>query len=479
MIVLVAAVLAVVVSYGMLRTYLHSDKFRKFLSAEASEAAGVVGEFAPFRWDGLAVDTESFEASGEGLVTQVRARGLHTEVGMGGLRRGVWEIRGSSVRQLEVSLDAARVTDQEVKAEVERQVDKKSKRPAWLPSEAEVQGIEIRDLSINANLKQGLVTAAGMHVTAQQAGAKDSYRAEIAGGKLRVPFSKIPELRLDQALVRYQDGRVFLTSAKLGAWDTGRIEGSGELDVKSRQFTAEGEATGLKCEDVLGENWAKRLTGDVHLNFTADNSAGFPAAKGMFEISNGVLTALPVLDALAVYADTRRFRNLALSEARTDWQWRRGEVSLTNLVLASEGLVRIEGNIVIRGQEIDGTFRLGLAPGTLATIPGAETDVFVPGERGLLWAPLRVTGTLDNPEEDLTGRMITAAGIRMLENFPESSEKVLEIAESLLGGSSSKTMDEGIKILEDRSETVREVTGILEGILGARKRKEPEPETEQ
>ena len=34
-----------------------------------------------------------------------------------------------------------------------------------------------------------------------------------------------------------------------------------------------------------------------------------------------------------------------------------------------------------------GRFRLGLAPGTLSTIPGAETDVFLPGERGLLWTP--------------------------------------------------------------------------------------------
>src|SRR5215217_8096547 len=85
------------VGYAMLRRYLHSDSFRKFLSAEASDVAGVSGEFAPFHWDGLAVNTSSFEAKGGGVITGLRADELHTEVGFGGVRRGVWEIRGSSL----------------------------------------------------------------------------------------------------------------------------------------------------------------------------------------------------------------------------------------------------------------------------------------------------------------------------------------------------------------------------------------------
>ena len=50
--------------YAAVRSYLHSDGFRKFLSAEASDLVGVSGEFGSFHWDGLAVDTDSFEATG-------------------------------------------------------------------------------------------------------------------------------------------------------------------------------------------------------------------------------------------------------------------------------------------------------------------------------------------------------------------------------------------------------------------------------
>ncbi|MGL5016724.1 MAG: hypothetical protein ACRDBP_01205, partial [Luteolibacter sp.] len=66
---LVLGVVGLGVGYGLIRNYLHSDAFRKFLSAEASDLAGVNGEFGLFRWEGLAVETDSFEATSDGPVT--------------------------------------------------------------------------------------------------------------------------------------------------------------------------------------------------------------------------------------------------------------------------------------------------------------------------------------------------------------------------------------------------------------------------
>lgn len=478
---LVVGVIALGVTYTMLRSYLHSDSFRKFLSAEASDMAGVKGEFALFRWEGLAVETDSFEATGDGVITSVRADGLHTEVGLGGVRRGVWEIRGSNVRRLEVSVDATKPLEEKAKFDSPRSVSKKSKRPTWFPSDAELEGMDVREVAVKAILEQGLAVASGMSVHAEQSGAKDSYRGEIEGGTIRLPFPLVPELRLDRARLRYQDKEIFLTDATVGAWANGRIQSSGEWDMNTRKFSVMGDATGIKCEDVLSTDWAKRLTGDVVSSFSIDNRLGFPQASGKLTIENGTLTALPMLDALAAYADTRRFRVLTLNDARTDWRWKNGEISLSNLVLASEGLARLEGGIVIRGRKIDGMFRLGLAPGTLSTIPGAETDVFLPGERGLLWTPLHITGSLDDPKEDLTDRLIAAAGQRMFDQIPETGEKVIKFTQSVLGESpdqAQKMMKKGVKILGNHSDTVREVSGILGGLLGSDPQPEPKKEDE-
>jgi hypothetical protein len=476
---LVLAVFGLGAGYGLLRRYLHSDAFRMFLSAEAGKAAGVTGEFAPFNWKGLAVDTESFEARGAGPVTGLRADGLHTEIGLGGLRRGVWEILGSNVRRLEVSMDTVKQPEETPPPRTGPGAAPKAKPAGWFPKQAELQGIDVRELVVKAVLAEGRVTASGMSVHAEPAGAKGAYRAEIEGGAVRLPFAMIPELRLDRARLRYQDGRIFLTEATVAAWDRARVAGTGEWDMNSKQFFIEGDVTGAKCENVLNADWAKRLTGDVTSTFALNNRPGFPQASGKLTIQNGVLTALPMLDALAAYADTRRFRVLTLNEAHTDWNWKSGELVLTNLVLASEGLVRIEGGMTLRGREMDGVFRLGLAPGTLATIPGAETDVFAPGERGLMWTTLRITGTLDDPKEDLTNRLIAAAGLRMFEQLPESGEQALKFTRSLLGEPSTKTIEKGGKIIEETRKTVRDISGILDGLLGGKPEapaKEDEPQ---
>jgi len=471
---LITGVVALAGGYALVRNYLHSDAFRKFLSIEASKAAQVTGEFSPFRWEGLAISTESFEATGTGPITAIRAAGLHTEVGLGGVRRGVWEIQGSSLRRLDVSLDTTKRPSQDEPPTPTSNSSSKEKSPTWFPSKAELQSIDITEVTVHALLDQGPVRANGMKVHAEQAGVKDAYRAEIKGGTIHVPLGIVPDLRLDRVQLRYQNQQVFLTEAALEAWKNGRISATGEWDIGSRRFSAEGKVSDIKCDEVLNDDWSKRLTGDVVSDFIFDNHTGTPQTRGKLILQNGVVTALPVLDALAAYADTRRFRILTLDEAHTEWRWKKGEIALTDLVLSSDSLVRLEGTLTIRGQQLDGVFRLGLAPGTLASIPGAETDVFAPGERGLLWSTLRITGTLDDPKEDLSERLIAAAGIRMFDQIPETGEKVMKFTQSILGDSSSKTIEKGVKILEEGSKTVREVSGILDGILGGGREKEEE-----
>lgn len=457
------AILGLGVSYALLRNYLHSESFRHFLSAEASKSTGVVGEFSPFHWDGLAVRTDSFTGQGAGPITAVRLDGVQTEVGLGGVRRGVWEISGASIRRLEVTLDAARNAPP---AAAPTTRPEESFLTAWFPQNVEISDAEIGELALNAQFAEGNFRTSGISAKAEPAGSPDSYRLSLRGGLIQTPFPLLPELRLDHARLRFHDTQLYLSDSQVSVWKNGQVHATGECDLAARTFSLEGEATGIQCEEVLNADWSKRLTGNATSQFTLTNLSGATLAKGNLQLQNATLTALPMLDALAAYADTRRFRLLNLTEARTDWQWQNGETSITNLVLASEGLIRLEGEIVIRGQEIDGHFRLGLAPGTLATIPGAETDVFTPGPRNLLWAPLHLTGTLENPKEDLTDRLITAAGMRMLEQLPETGEKVLKFTHSVVQETSTQAAEQGVKLIDQGSDAVREVGGILNNILG-------------
>jgi len=279
----------------------------------------------------------------------------------------------------------------------------------------------------------------------------------------------LPELRLEKARFRYEDGRIFLNHLSADAWSDAHLELAGEADLNTRLYSLNGGISNVKCEEAFDETWSRRASGIMESSLSLDNTSGKPVASGHAELHRGVLTALPVLDTLAAYADTRRFRTINLSEASTDWRWERGLLSFRNIRLGSEALLQLDGSLDIRDGNLDGRFLLGIAPGVLSSIPGAETDVFLPGERGLLWTPLHITGTLDNPEEDLTDRLIDAAGMRMFEIVPQTGEKVLRFSRAVLEehvpDAMDKALDKSGEIIRDGGEIIRGAQGVLDDIL--------------
>ena len=205
-----------------------------------------------------------------------------------------------------------------------------------------------------------------------------SYKGEISGGFLDLPWDFLPRFQINRVAGAFRDGSAFVTQADVSAWTEGPINAFGEWNSRCL-YPFQGDVGGIKCDELLSENWARRLTGDVASSFTVDNARGKMVMGGDLIIRNGTMTALPMLDALAAYADTRRFRILQLSDARATWRYSPGEIIFTDFVMDSDGLIRLEGSFTIRGEEVDGRFRLGIVPGTLSNIPGAETNVFRPG----------------------------------------------------------------------------------------------------
>lgn len=458
--------LALTLGYAGLRAYLHSEGFRKFLSAEVSKAAKVVGSFEPFRWDGLAVETERFEATGEGMIASVGADQIATEVGFGALGKGAWELKQTRVTRVELGLDFTKKDEPSPTAPLEVAKTVKKKQAGWLPSQVELESVAIGELSIRAITTDGEVAARGMKVRLEPLSTKGAYEGEITGGTIDPAKAWLPEIRLEKVRGSFRDGSAFITSADLKAWENGRIDAFGEWDSKTGTYAFEGDLDGVKCDEVLNENWARRLTGDVSSTFSVNNISGKMVMTGDLTVRNATLTALPMLDALAAYADTRRFRIIQLSEARTKWRYSEGGYTFTDFVMASEGLIRLEGNFSIKGKAIDGLFRLGLVPGTLSSIPGAETDVFLAGERGLLWATIRITGTLDDPKEDLTERLIMAAGLRMFDVIPETGEKAFKFTKSVFGETPDKVIDTGLKVIDEGEKVIEGAEDVIKGILG-------------
>ncbi len=453
---LVVAVVVMTGGYFALRAWLHSEDFRRMLSEQAGEGLDAHAEFGAFHWDGTAVETESFAADGAGVVERIEAEGLGMDIGLGRVRQGIVEIRDAKIRRVGVRfrLDgAAQSTPDPGAAEGAVEAPQAPASPAWydrfLPKEVVLGGIELGESTVVLGLADGDLAFSGTRWDIEPGSGRGAYRALGSGGVVRFPWEKLPPLEMGESRLRYRDGVVFLTDSDFGVYRRGHLNLTGEASVEGGPVAFDGRLRGVTGGDVLPEDWKRRLEGDIEADFSLRAGDRDLLVDGTLRLLNGRLTGLPVLDKLGAYSGIERFRRLNLSELRTDFRWEGGALEFSDFVLASEGLVRMEGRLRVGADEsLDGRFRLGMVPGTLSRIPGAETKVFQPGERGLLWAPLRIGGTLDDPEEDLSGRLIEAAGWRMFEILPETGERVLKFTRQAVG-------DEVIGILGQPDEVIR------------------------
>ena len=471
--------------YMWLRSWLHGESFRRMLSASADKALRVESEFGPFRWSGTRMDTPSFTAAGDGLVKSIDAEGLRVEVGLGGWWKDVWQVDDARANRIEIAIDttAADRTRHTPPPAVPAPFPKGKKWYDFLiPREVELRQVEISSSSLSVLTRSGSIGIAGTSWRLTPDGAKGSYKAEGSDGVVKLPWTWAPAMELGRARLRYQGDTVFLTDADFRVYETGRLDLAGEMSVKGDGYAFTGNLMDIACAEILPENWKQRLSGKVDADFSEEDGNAGPAVAGHLELTDGILTALPLLDALSAYADTTRVRRVSLQEGRTDFEWEDGALVLRDLVIGSEGLVHLEGGLRMdRDERLDGRFRLGLVPGILSRIPGAESVVFMPGDKGLLWTDLHITGTLDEPEEDLTARLVEAAGLRMFEVLPESGQRVLKFTREVIGDDlqahlkkSADLIGEGRDTLREAEDVVREVGGIFDVLRGKERPREEE-----
>lgn len=489
-ILVVCVILAGFGVYSWLKSYLHSDDFRVFISDAVGDALGADAQFELFEWQGMNARTSGFVSENGDVVRRIKADGVRARLGLGGVRRGVWEVSDVRVSQLELHIDTTSpggvpAGDSATASAADAPASSDSGfLEGLLPDRAELNSIEVTSAGIRLKTAGGSLDAQDTAIRIDAASGDGAYDVRLSGGRIDTTWFGSP-LDLISAKGKWKNGRIFLTDAEADVYKRGRLTLNGELD--GDDFGFYGTLNGVRAEELVPENWQQRLLGDVAVKFKVLSGQKNTMVRGKVKLDRGVLTALPVLDTIAAYADTRRFRRLILSEATFKF-WKEGDrLQLHDIVLASEGLVRVVGNLTVTNGNLDGQFRVGIVPGTLSHIPGAETKVFLRGEKGLLWAPLHITGTLDAPKEDLTDRMIAAAGERLFELVPETGKTALKYAHDSAVELPTKAADAAGKILEgDPLGAVDEgadiigkgVGGVLDLIPGGTPKKEKKDDEE-
>lgn len=430
-VVLVLALIGVFVAKTAVNRYLRSEKFRSFLAQKVGRSLHAESELAPLHFDTASIYTDRFAARGgtKAAFSELRVEGVRAELSWRRFFEKVWQVDAVEIQRVQVQLDGPRIPSAEPVIEAPREPrPEKSSGSGWLPNRVEVAAANIREL--NLLWKDG-----GLRGTAWQIQPGDGgWKLDGAGGK--ITHSALPPLDVQRLALRYREPSLFVESAEFRQGANGSVVATGEVNLEQR-LDLHASIKNVALTPWLAGDWRMRLRGDAsgEIDIRAPIPLrGAPEVRGSLTVANGIIEALPVLDEIAAFTRTQQFRRIALSRASGDFVQMGSRLTVTNLVLESDRLIRIEGGFVVENGQIDGSFQVGVTPTSLQWLPGSQARVFTEARGAYVWAPMRLTGPVEKPTEDLSQRLTSAAAGAVIDTAVETVKDVTKGAKEAVKG---------------------------------------------
>ena len=423
-ILLVAMVVGLVAVKSAIEGWLKGDEFRDLLVKKAGVVLKSEIELSEMNWQGSEVYSDKFHAAGfdDAAFSKLDLDGVRAT--FGGIEEQAVTVPTVTVNRMSLLFS-----------------EKREKRPAGdSGDEVAVSGPQLpsflqRFVPNRVELGEISVSSASVFVVDEAQGSKpfelSGVRAKFdpdlatgmweikgQGGRLSLPDQ--PEVQLKDLAMRWRETELYIDRCALGIYENGHVDGSGEISFADEgNFDLDLEISAIDIDELLEGEWQDQVNGTIEGPVTITGRPGEFLYEGTLNVVDAVVENIPVLTVIAKYTRNDQFEHLTLSKAKTDFKSDGEIIRLRNLELQADGLMRVEGDIDIKGEQIAGILKVGVTPGTLRWIPGAENLVFVEKRDGFLWAPMTLQGTLSEPQEDLSGRLIAAAGEAILKELPE------------------------------------------------------------
>lgn len=462
--------------YFAIKSYLSGDGFRQTIEQKLAEKIHVDNvDLAPLLWGGSSLQTDSIKAEGHELIQLVDIGKMNAVWDKSALLDQHLKIKDVSITNCRIRLfqketDESKdvipapgdIAPSDMKAKIpdDRQdaraktETKETAAPSqsWisrhiLPNRFSLAHAEIGRFSLEYTYEkkegENIYAIDNARISINPDISGNEYKINLADGFVKLPFSLVSIGRLDSATARLRKDYASITSLRIIPNDGGSINAEGDWDAKTTRWHANMIVKDMHCTNLISPDWKKNIDGIIEGSVRLKgNEDGLQEAEGSASIDKAVLTALPVLDTLAAFTNTSRFKRISFNSAKADFRYSEESWLISNIVLACDGLLRIEGWISIGDDDsLAGRLQIGIVPGVLSNIPGAEEKIFLPennaNKMGLLWTNVNLSGTTKSPREDLTARLVAAAGERLFEIIPGKGKKALkfstDIASRIIG----------------------------------------------
>ena len=442
--VLGGLLLVVLIAYFSVLSYLQGHEFRDNLCYDTAvnlQAQDVVMD------DNLSIDGDRVSERGMVItgmqgVERLSANGMDATLERAALLHRILRVSRVNLNGATVLINPAS------QAYTERPPREKSGLIAAIsPQSVQVDRVDCRDATITLRLKNSEYSYTGARLSARPAtrASMDAWNVEGTNGRMHTSLSFLKDcsvkgmhVHADKQAIEMTDCRLMLSPGEMGF--------KARYSMESREWNAEMQVNKADVARILKEDWKKLLTGQLFGKMVMNGDGdGISLAEGNLTLREGVLEALPILSEITI-GNTKPYRRLPLeraschisfpySEPRYQIQdaWRFDKIDIR----AAEGRLLVRGHIIIgRDSELRGTLNVGIPLEMVAKIPlgqeaGIMDDLFnAVGDPGYAWVTINLSGTTDNPKEDLSVRLSTLLG----SNLPKAAlKKVGDVTRDFLG----------------------------------------------
>jgi hypothetical protein len=400
---LIAVGIGAAVFYSPLLThYIESDAFRAAMEKETAKGLHFPERrYSPIRrTSAFTAETESFEArNGQKAMKSLDAHGITATFDPLGVFVRQWRFTDVRVQSGDVEIQIYKANPEGV-----------SPKPwfaIFLPNRVYLKKIETPQANVTWRFRGKQAGFFGTQLLITPHGPDFEYFA--TGGRLKTAL--LPDLNLRRA-------HLLITKTLLTLYDIDLASNSSSAESihaqanagigKDKSVDLRANFNQVPIRSWLPAEWKEHLagtaSGDVHWA-GKDPKLESSSGKGSLGVNNGRIDNLPFLEKLAELSQKKSFEHLALSDCSLRFEWKYPKIDIENIAIEERGKFRIEGEISIEQRRLRGTIRLGLTREYLDWLPNPE-EVFSRKQDGYLWTSVHLSGTIDDPGQDLSPRII-------------------------------------------------------------------------
>ena len=386
----------------LLTRYLEGDAFRVAMEEETAKGLHFPrARYASIRRTGaLTAQSDSFKAdNGQKALKSLDAHGITAKFDPWGVFLRQWRFTDVRVQSGDVEIQIYEANPEAV--------PRKPWFAIFLPNRVYLEKIESEQANITWRFRGERAGFFGTQLLITPNGRDFEYAA--TGGRLKMPV--VPDLDLRRT-------HILITKTLLTLYDLDLASDSrSDESIRAQGYAGLGQNKSIDVKanfnsvpirQWLPAEWKSRLKGiafgDIHWT-GKDPKLESSSGEGSLRIHNGRVDDVPLLNKLAELAQKKSFARLDLNECSLGFVWRYPEIEIKDITIEEKGKFRIEGEISVKRRLLRGTIKLGLTREYLDWLPNPE-EVFSRRSSGYLWTDVHLSGTIDEPRQDLSQRII-------------------------------------------------------------------------